>query len=731
MKEVSPYAVVPLYADDTTPLDGVDSGSKSSRIGTDPTHVSGLEDLPKLKQCPIWNQRRNKRIFETPKMKKFLRRARRMASSSAENVVASWQILCILAILRVVEENVCNEQDLSHQSFTSSKESSHRNEAASPWWSALASEQYDDEYERKIGGGSCEDDDDGSLLVELWPLIREHIPWIACQRLYQRIQNRLQVLTIPHPLKPWAQKTLFELTNDEFESSWKVFQTTKPETSSGVPNRLRASKLWLDRAANIPERLVGVLIDDPSKIVHEQEPLSKPTALSLPRSFQSYLPNTCLELHMDDTTERTRHNSAAPTIRCRWIALYDLSSTESEITNRTLSTMPNPTECDFFDSQGNAKVPTPKINATNLAQARRLAHSHFFKEAFEDAMSLYQECHNYCSYDSEDTDSDSTSLQEWKFQNEADLWHAMGAVILSQQKFACAQEHWKNGSLYQRVHKEISEQLEKQKAYQYFDPLFEPCSQNRKRSFKQEILQSQSNAIAAINKSIFVASDVIEVETCRQLIAWAKEFALDHGGWTASRHYAVPTTDLPIHKVPKLLGWFQEWMPNVLFPLLQDQFGASAEKKRFYVHDAFLVRYEATASSNFLPMHFDESTHSCVLALNNDFDGGGSYIYDLDQSIAPETGGMVSFRGNQCLHGGNPVTRGVRYILAIFLFLDRDLACESGEEERNKEEINGSKRKDHEEAASKESIRVSKRSKNEHGLQSDPSDDGGFSFSFF
>ena len=721
LKEVSPYAVVPLYADAVTPVDDSVGGSKSSRIGTDPTHVLGIEELPKFKKCAIWNQRCNKQMLEIPEIKKFLRRARRKASSSTENVVASWQILCILAILRVVEINAYNEQDC----LVLNKDNVDNNEKVSPWWSDLASEDYDDEYERNIGG-SYQDDDDGSLLVELWPLIREHIPWIACQRLYQRIQNRMHVLTIAHPLKPWAQKTLFELTDDEFESSWKIFQTTDAGALSGVPNRLRASKLWLDRAANIPERLVGVLIGDPSKILHEQGKRSESTALSLPRSFQSCLPNTCIELHMDDTTESIPKHSTVPTILCRWIALYDLSTTESEITNRTLSTMPNPNECDFFDAQGNAKVPSPKINTANLAQARRLAHSHFFKEAFDDAMSLYQECHDYCS-----SSDDSGTTPEWKFQNQADLWHAMGAVILSQQKFARAQEHWKNGSRYQRVHKEISEQLEKQKAYQYFDPLIEPT---RKRPFKQEILQSQTNAITTTNKALFVASEVIEIETCRQLIKWAKEFATDHGGWTASRHYAVPTTDLPIHKVPKLLEWFQEWMPNILFPLLQDQFGAptgSTEKKRFYVHDAFLVRYEATATSNFLPMHFDESTHSCVLALNDDFDGGGSYIYDLDQSIAPEMGGMVSFRGNQCLHGGNPVTRGVRYILAIFLFLDNDLACESSKEERNNAETNGSKRKDHEqqEAASKESIAVTKRSKNEHGLQS--SDAGGFSFSFF
>lgn len=733
LKEVAPYAVVPLYTDAATHSDVANVGSKNSRIGTDPTHVPGLENLPKWKDCSIWNQRDGKHISETPEVKKYLRRARRMVSSSGDNVVGSWRILCILAVLRVIEDNTFDEQ----KSFQTDLHHHESNGAKAPWWSDLASEHFDDEFERAIGGRYEDDDDDGSLLVELWPLIREHIPWIPCQRLYQRIQNRLHVITIAHPLKAWAQKTLFELTNDEFETSWKIFQSAKSETTSGVPNRLRASKLWLDLVANIPDRLVGVLVDDPSKIEHEQEPKRESTALSLPRSYQSCLPNTCLELHTNDATEKAIENIEAPTLLCKWIALYDLSSTESEITNRTLSTMPKPIESDFFDAQGNSKTPSPKINVDNLAQARRLAHSHFFKEAFEDAMSLYQECHDYCSSsEGTETDKTSTTLQEWKFQNQADLWHAIGAVILSQQKFASAQEHWKNGSRYQSVHKEISEQLEKQTAYQYFDEL---SPHKRKGTFKQEILQSQTNAMTTSNKSIFVSSDVIEIETCRQLIEWAKEYALDHGGWTASRHYAVPTTDLPIHKVPKLLRWFQEWMPNVLFPLLQDQFGASsrsAEKKRFYVHDAFLVRYEATASSNFLPMHFDESTHSCVLALNDDFDGGGSYIYDLDRSIAPETGGMVSFRGNQCLHGGNPVTRGVRYILAIFLFLDRDLACDSSEDEnRIKEEENkekesnlGTKRKDEE--TSKESIAVPKRSKIVDGVQSDQSGEG-FSFSFF
>merc|ERR1712238_29608 len=102
--------------------------------------------------------------------------------------------------------------------------------------------------------------------------------------------------------------------------------------------------------------------------------------------------------------------------------------------------------------------------------------------------------------------------------------------------------------------------------------------------------------------------------------------------------------------------------------------GCDDEQQRFYVHDAFLVRYDATASNHFLPLHYDESTHSCVCSLNDDFDGGGSYVYNLKTSIIPPTGGMVSFLGNQCLHGGSPVTNGFRFILAIFLYLDDDLS---------------------------------------------------------
>ena len=48
-----------------------------------------------------------------------------------------------------------------------------------------------------------------------------------------------------------------------------------------------------------------------------------------------------------------------------------------------------------------------------------------------------------------------------------------------------------------------------------------------------------------------------------------------------------------------------------------------------------------------------------------------------------ETGSFVSFGGDKIKHGGNVVTKGVRYILTIFFYLDTD-SCAPKKREDNK-----------------------------------------------
>ena len=92
-------------------------------------------------------------------------------------------------------------------------------------------------------------------------------------------------------------------------------------------------------------------------------------------------------------------------------------------------------------------------------------------------------------------------------------------------------------------------------------------------------------------------------------------------------------------------------------------------QRDIYLHDCFVVRYDAKRQ-RYLPPHYDESTISFIIPLNDDFSGGGTYIHSLGRVVAPSIGGMLSFCGGELLHGGDPIIEGVRYILAAFCYVD-------------------------------------------------------------
>jgi len=252
----------------------------------------------------------------------------------------------------------------------------------------------------------------------------------------------------------------------------------------------------------------------------------------------------------------------------------------------------------------------------------------------------------------------------------ADARHALGAIELSSGRFLAAQRVWKLaaakypgacGADASRRHGGIALQAEKIECYGYF----------RAPGADAHPSSHESAAIARESKCMFPdvhVAPLLDKSTCKRLISLAKT----EGEWTKQRHYAVPTHDVPIHTVPSILDWFNDWMASQVRPLLARQFRTSPN---YYVHDAFCVRYQATESSNYLPIHTDESSHSLVLALNDcddDYDGGGTYFHEYDTVLRLKTGEVASFRGDKLQHGGEAVTRGTRYIIAVFLYHDDD-----------------------------------------------------------
>ena len=487
-------------------------------------------------------------------------------------------------------------------------------------------------------------------LHEGWTLVQDDISWKSCCRLYARIMSRLHLVTLSHPLSIYATHTLFQLNDEQFKDAMETCQShgwvvLPPSTKN---NRLQASQRLQDYVARQSVRVVGVLLADPCK--------KSKVVVSSPKEMErACLPNAVLELQTCNQHDKTA-------LRCSLIAVYDLDFNEPFTVAR-----PGPPsrstcgclKCSWDHSSGSLSADDQDA-WMGTTKMDRLAHSLFQEERFDEAIGLYK-----ASHDAYQARGDLTHA--------ADIWHAMGAVELTRNHFLRAQRHWKEGEHY-HTHDGIALQLGKQAAYRYLEPL----QANTTTTTAAGNPFPNSESLGKKNQ-LFVTHQVVPSKTCQELIQWAHDHAnLEGGGdWTTSRHYAVPTTDVPVHLVPKLLDWFQNWMATDIHPLLQQQFQTTNDGGRFYVHDAFLVRYTATESSNFLPLHHDESTHSMILALNDDFEGGGTYIYDLDRTIIPREGSLVTFAGSKVLHGGNVVTKGVRYILAVFMYLDKECSMDA------------------------------------------------------
>lgn len=484
---------------------------------------------------------------------------------------------------------------------------------------------------------SAEEELDTSLLVEGWPLIQERVSWEVCSTLYLRIFSRLHMVTLPHPLTEFAKDILLQMPENDYQQAVRG-ASEKTWIPKYTDNRLQASQFFLDYVASLPSRKVGVLLENPSV---------KTTSTETLLLSQSCVPSAALELLASSTR-----------LQCSLVSLYN--SIKLEGGEFTVFTRPPSSQCQClrceYSRDPQQAFSSSSLQSGNVEHFQRLAHCLFLQdEKYDEAKELYQLCHD--------------AFPSGRVREKADVWHAIGAVELTRHEFVKAQRHWRAGNdCYSVTHSGISLQLDKQQAYGYWDPL--PSDESPKTHYPDRM---EYETVAP--RRLFIAPKMVAPETCEQLIEWAEEFG-SKGGWTTSRHYAVPTNDVPIHQVPKVLDWFQQWMNTRVQALLREQFQTS---RRFYVHDAFLVRYSAAAKSRFLPLHYDESTHSMVLALNDNFEGGGTYFYNVDKTIAPSaTGSLVTFRGNQMLHGGNVVTKGVRYILAVFMYLDDD-TCSSDE----------------------------------------------------
>lgn len=125
----------------------------------------------------------------------------------------------------------------------------------------------------------------------------------------------------------------------------------------------------------------------------------------------------------------------------------------------------------------------------------------------------------------------------------------------------------------------------------------------------------------------------------------------------------VPTRDVHVSD----LGIDEEWgriesAAKMASAALYDGYELSRARM------AFVVRYDAGATTSHLRPHHDASTLTVNVALNEEYEGGGTWFVRHGAVDRPKTGEAIMHPGRAThKHGARHVTRGTRYVLVAFL----------------------------------------------------------------
>mmetsp|Transcript_19308 Transcript_19308/g.26700 ORF Transcript_19308/g.26700 Transcript_19308/m.26700 type:complete len:797 (-) Transcript_19308:227-2617(-) len=258
---------------------------------------------------------------------------------------------------------------------------------------------------------------------------------------------------------------------------------------------------------------------------------------------------------------------------------------------------------------------------------------------------------------------------------DGDAIHGIGVVRLNEEQWSKAHRVWREGAIEVPNHPELAAQAAKQASYY----------SGKGRVYTGKHFDTQADFEAFVVPPTAVSSSHSKEEMCVYknrgpvfshaecaAVIQEAEAAAQGGRWTTSRHYSVPTTDLPLHSLPRSLAWFNSALQTTLGPMLATLYPSKVKSPDWVrVHDAFVVKYDSAAQKG-LPLHSDQSEYSMTIALNSlsEYEGGGTYFEEIGLSVRPDIGEASSFPGF-LYHQGNDITSGYRYIIAVFFFIDR------------------------------------------------------------
>ena len=163
-------------------------------------------------------------------------------------------------------------------------------------------------------------------------------------------------------------------------------------------------------------------------------------------------------------------------------------------------------------------------------------------------------------------------------------------------------------------------------------------------------------------------------------------------GWQQKRHAHYATTDFALWRAPAAAAWVRERVARHVLPAIARLYDIAPS--RLALRESFVVRYEPQLQPS-LALHKDATLLSCnvLLSHHEGFDGGGTAFAEpvraehwalgappdaalqrcgeggdeAPSAVLSGSQGDCVLHCGQLLHGGHPVSRGVRLVLVCFI----------------------------------------------------------------
>lgn len=150
-------------------------------------------------------------------------------------------------------------------------------------------------------------------------------------------------------------------------------------------------------------------------------------------------------------------------------------------------------------------------------------------------------------------------------------------------------------------------------------------------------------------------------EFCEKVIREAEHCAK----WQRKRHQFYPTTDMLLTE----FGFdeiYHRILVEYVYPMSIHKWHLEGKVWEDLASENFIIKYDASVQGH-LSLHHDNGSISCVLALNDDFVGGGTY-FEKYKVLHNGKVGHISVHPSVITHrhGGRPVEEGQRFIIVSF-----------------------------------------------------------------